>query len=332
MRSQNDINALFDGIRAGNIAHLSRAITLTESKRPDDQMQATALIDRLLPYTGHSVRVGITGVPGVGKSTFIDSFGMKIIKQGKKVAVLAIDPSSSIGKGSILGDKTRMEQLAIHPNSFIRPSATWGHLGGLTYKTKETILLCEAAGYEYIIIETVGVGQSETEVSQIADFFLLLMLTGAGDELQGIKRGIMEMADALVVHKADGENLTKAKLARTEYARALHFLPPKTSKWKPQTHIASSISGIGLADIFDMIEQFVKQQKESGYFYHRRTEQELYAFHKLLNEGLRNELLRNPVLKAQIQKLEKSVKEHLQSPYSAVIEFLSVMHNKYQTE
>lgn len=324
MKTPTDIHNIFEGIRAGSIAHLSKAITLTESKLPEHQQLAVALIDRILPYTGNSVRIGITGVPGVGKSTFIDALGLKLIEQEKKVAVLAIDPSSSIGKGSILGDKTRMEKLATHPLSFIRPSATWGHLGGVTYKTKETILLCEAAGYEYILIETVGVGQSETEVSRLTDFFILLMLTGAGDELQGIKRGIMEMADTIIIHKADGDNLAKAKLARTEFARALHFLPPKPSQWKPQALIASAFSNLGISEVVELIQQFVRHQRANGYFEERRKEQNLYTFHKLLNEGLMNELTQNSTLKEEISQLEFSVKQQQLSPYSAVMSFLKI--------
>lgn len=313
---------MFQGLRAGNISQLSRAITLTESRRAEDQQLSMALIDMALPYSGNSVRIGITGVPGVGKSTFIDAFGMKLIEKDAKVAVLAIDPSSSIGKGSILGDKTRMERLSVHPNSFIRPSATWGHLGGLTYKTKEAIILCEAADYQYILVETVGVGQSETEVSQLTDFFLLLMLTGAGDELQGIKRGIMEMADALLIHKADGDNLEKAKLARTEYARALHFLPPKTSGWSPKTLMASALSGEGIDEVVAVVEQFVTHQKNNGYFEQRRREQNRYAFQKLLQEGIMNDTFQNPKMKQLITQSEDAVVAQTQSPYSAVLNIL----------
>lgn len=324
MKTPADISSLFQGIRNGNIALLSKAITLTESKRPEDQELSMKLIDQILPYSGNSIRIGITGVPGVGKSTFIDALGMKLTEEGKKVAVLAIDPSSSIGKGSILGDKTRMERLSVHTHAFIRPSATWGHLGGVTYKTKESILLCEAAGYDYILIETVGVGQSEIEVSRLCDFFLLLMLTGAGDELQGIKRGIMEMADAVVIHKADGNNLEKAKLARSEFARALHFLPPKPSNWKPQTLIASAVSGLGIDSLRELIDQFNTHQKANGYFDQRRREQDLFAFRRLLNEGLMNELFQDTDLKNQVEQLEIAVGQQQLSPYSAVMNFLSM--------
>lgn len=253
------IQEYITGLKAGNIAVLSKAITLIESSKLEHKQLAQELIDAILPFAGKSVRIGITGVPGVGKSTFIESFGMHLIAEGKKVAVLAIDPSSSISKGSILGDKTRMEKLSIHPNAFIRPSASSGSLGGVTYKTHEATLLCEAAGFDTIIIETVGVGQSETEVSTITDFFLLLMLAGAGDELQGIKRGIMEMADGIAITKADGANATKAKGARAEYANALHFLPPSESGWIPEVKTCSSYEGIGINEIHEMIEKFVHQ-------------------------------------------------------------------------
>lgn len=307
-----------DGLQSGNIAVLSRAITLIESRKVDHQEMAASLIDAILPYTGKSIRIGITGVPGVGKSTFIEAFGMHLIGRGKKVAVLAIDPSSSISKGSILGDKTRMEQLSVHPNAFIRPSAASGSLGGVTYKTREATLLCEAAGFDTIIIETVGVGQSETEVSHITDFFLLLMLAGAGDELQGIKRGIMEIADGLVITKADGNNIEKAKAARSEYARALHFLPPHPSGWIPEVKISSSYDGMGIAEVNAMIEKYLQHQTGNGYFLKKRQEQNLFAFQRLLNEQLNRMLYARPGLREKIGNIEKEIQGGLLSPYSAV--------------
>jgi LAO/AO transport system kinase len=315
---QLNIQDYITGLQNSNIAVLSRAITLIESTKPEHQELASQLIDVILPLTGNSVRIGITGVPGVGKSTFIESFGMHCIQEGKKVAVLAIDPSSSLSKGSILGDKTRMEQLSVHPNAFIRPSAASGSLGGVTYKTREATLLCEAAGFDTIIIETVGVGQSETEVSQITDFFLLLMLAGAGDELQGIKRGIMEMADGLIITKADGNNITKAKSARTEYARALHFLPPQPSGWIPEVLVCSSYENSGIKDAVQMIEKFVQHQNLNGYFQQKRKEQNQYAFQRLLQEHLRRSLLLKPDIKEAINKLETAVISGETSPYSAV--------------
>ncbi len=307
-----------EGLLTGNIALLSRAITLIESTKPEHQELALQLIDAILPYTGRSLRIGITGVPGVGKSTFIESFGLHLIARDKKVAVLAIDPSSSISKGSILGDKTRMEQLSVHPGAFIRPSASKGSLGGLTYKTREATLLCEAAGFDIVIIETVGVGQSETEVSQITDFFLLLMLAGAGDELQGIKRGIMEMADGLAITKADGNNIVKAKAARSEYARALHFLPPHPSGWRPEVKICSSYEQSGIAEVWDMIEKYFRHQSANGFFTEKRMQQNKFAFHKLLDVQVKQLLYDKPGIKKQIQELETEVRQNKVSPYSAV--------------
>lgn len=311
------------GLRDGNIAILSRAITLIESTRKDDKKLSAALIDKILPDTGKSIRIGITGVPGVGKSTFIESFGMQLLSEGKKVAVLAIDPSSTISRGSILGDKTRMEQLSVHPNAFIRPSASSGSLGGVTYKTFETILLCEAAGFDTIIIETVGVGQSETEVSHICDFFLLLMLAGAGDELQGIKRGIMELADGVVITKADGSNTEKAKAARSEYARALHFLPATASGWLPEVKVCSSYENTGINEVWTMIEKHYLHHNSKGYFQQNRINQNVFAFQRLLQEQIRNYFLSKPGLKEKVAELEIQIARGKISPYSAVEKALS---------
>lgn len=318
MKTSYSIQDYMNGLQQGNIAVLSRAITLIESTKSEHQQLASELIDSILPFTGKSVRIGITGVPGVGKSTFIESFGMHLIDQGKKVAVLAIDPSSSISKGSILGDKTRMEKLSVHPRAFIRPSAASGSLGGITYKTREATLLCEAAGFDTIIIETVGVGQSETEVGYITDFFLLLMLAGAGDELQGIKRGIMEMADGLVITKADGNNIDKAKAARSEYARALHFLPPHPSGWVPEVKICSSYDNYGISEVVFMIEKYLDHQYTNGYFNQKRNEQNLHAFQRLLNDQLRQLLYARPGLKEEIRRIEKEILDNIISPYTAV--------------
>lgn len=314
--------AFIEGLRNGNIAVLSRAITLIESQKPAHQELAAQLIDAVLPFTGQSVRIGITGVPGVGKSTFIESFGMQLIGQGKKVAVLAIDPSSSISKGSILGDKTRMEKLSVQPGAFIRPSAASGSLGGVTYKTRETTLLCEAAGFDTIIIETVGVGQSETEVSHITDFFLLLMLAGAGDELQGIKRGIMEMADGLIITKADGNNVDKAKAARSEYARALHFLPPQPSGWIPEVKVCSAYDQRGIGEVEEMITRYLRHQEANGYFQKKRQEQNRFAFQRLLNEQLHRIFFARPGLREEIDHLETQIINGTLSPYSAVAQLM----------
>lgn len=318
MSTHINIKEYLQGLQAGNIAILSKAITLIESKNPEHQKSAQQLIDEILPFAGNSVRIGITGVPGVGKSTFIETFGLHLISLGKKVAVLAIDPSSNISKGSILGDKTRMEQLSVHKNAFIRPSASGGSLGGLTYKTRETTLLCEAAGYDTILIETVGVGQSETEVSTICDFFLLLMLAGAGDELQGIKRGIMEMADGIAITKADGTNEQKAKTARAEYANALHFLPPHPSGWIPEVKVCSSLENKGIEEVWEMMEKFFRHQKANGFFEGKRNEQNLHAFRRLLDEQLRMMLLQKPGIHEMMWDLEAKIAAHVISPYSAV--------------
>ena len=309
----------------GDIALLSRAITLIESTKPAHQQLAQQLLDELLPFTGNSVRIGITGVPGVGKSTFIEAFGMYMVNEGHKVAVLAIDPSSSRSKGAILGDKTRMEQLSVHPNAFIRPTAAGHSLGGVAYRTREATLLCEAAGFTHIIIETVGVGQSETEVFHMTDFFLLLMLAGAGDELQGIKRGIMEMADTLVITKADGDNLQKAKAARSEYARALHFLQAPASGWSPKVLLSSAFDGNGINEVAEEVEKFVRHQKANGHFALRRKHQNLRAFSQMLSESLLQQFLEKPAIAAKIKTLEAAVLESKLSPYSAVKELLHLL-------
>ncbi len=307
------------------MAALSRAITLMESGKQQHREAAAQLMEAVLRDTGRARRIGITGVPGVGKSTFIEAFGMHLIRQGLKVAVLAIDPSSSVSRGSILGDKTRMEQLSVHPDAFIRPSASSGSLGGITYKTREAMLLCEAAGYDVVIIETVGVGQSETEVTQITDFFLLLMLAGAGDELQGIKRGIMEMADGMVITKADGENMTKAKSARSEYARALHFFPPAPSGWIPQVKLTSAYEATGIEEVWDMIQQYYLQVETNGFLQHKRQEQNRYAFHRLFDEQLRRMFMDNPVVREGMEKIEKEVEAGTISPYTAVMQLVNMI-------
>jgi LAO/AO transport system kinase len=322
MSSTFSVEAYKQALAQGDIAMLSRAITLVESTREADKAKARELIDAILPETGKSIRIGVTGVPGVGKSTFIESFGLHLLAQGKKVAVLAIDPSSTLSKGSILGDKTRMEQLSVHPNAFIRPSASSGSLGGVTYKTQETILFCEAAGFDVIIIETVGVGQSETEVSHICDFFLLLLLAGAGDELQGIKRGIMELADGLVITKADGTNTEKAKAARSEYARALNFLPATASGWIPEVKVCSSYENQGIAEVWSMIQKYYEHQMTKGYFQLNRKNQNIFAFQRLLQEHLRSMFLRQAGFKEKIAVLEEKIATAQLSPYSALAQLM----------
>ncbi len=291
----------------GNRTMLGRAITLVESTKPEHQAQAQELIQAILPFTGNAIRIGITGVPGAGKSTFIDAFGMHVISLGCKPAVLAIDPSSKLTKGSILGDKTRMQRLSVAPEAFIRPSPSAGALGGVAGKTRETILICEAAGFDTIIIETVGVGQSETQVSEMVDFFLLLMLAGAGDELQGMKRGIMEMADALVINKADGDNIAAAKRAAGDYKNALHLFPPSNSTWIPQVATCSAITGDGVADIWQTISAYASQMQGNGYWLNKRKQQELFWFQEHLNQLLKERLYHNSQYQMQLQQLEEEV-------------------------
>lgn len=325
MLKKSTIADYVTGIRAGNIAVLGRAITLIESTLPGHQEMAEQIIAQCLPYTGQSVRIGITGVPGVGKSSFIERFGMHLASDlQKKVAVLAIDPTSAISHGSILGDKTRMEQLSVHPNAFIRPSPAGSSLGGVARKTRETIYLCEAAGFEVIFIETVGVGQSETAVHSMVDFFLLLMLSGAGDELQGIKRGIMEMADALVITKADGENMNKAKLAATEYRRALHFLPPQASGWIPQTAVCSALTGQGIAEVWQLIERYLNQVILNGYFDEKRKRQAVYWMEETIDTQIRQLFFSNPAVReAYAQYMVQLEQGHITS-YKAARELLAL--------
>ena len=278
---------IYRGIISGDRTMLSRGITLIESVLPQDITVAQKLISLCLPHSGNSVRIGITGVPGVGKSTFIETFGINLINQGKKVAVLAIDPSSTRTKGSILGDKTRMEILSVNPNAFIRPSASKGTLGGVARATREALVLCETAGYDIIMIETVGVGQSETAVSQLVDFFLLLMLAGGGDELQGIKRGIMEMADLIVINKADGDNITKSRLAATGYKNALHLFPAMANGWTPDVLTASAINNTGVDNVINTINKFVDHTKTNGFFNDNRRKQSLSILTDTIDESLR---------------------------------------------
>ncbi|MEN8880145.1 MAG: methylmalonyl Co-A mutase-associated GTPase MeaB, partial [Polaribacter sp.] len=267
---RNSVDEYVTQILKGNITFLSRAITLVESTNAKHQKKANEILERCLPYANNSIRIGITGVPGVGKSTFIEAFGKHLTSKGNKVAVLAVDPSSSVNKGSILGDKTRMEQLVTDKNAFIRPSPSGTSLGGVAQKTRESIILCEAAGFNTIIIETVGVGQSETVVHSMVDFFLLLKLAGAGDELQGIKRGIIEMADAIVINKADGDNAKNAKIAKVEFNRALHLYPLKDSKWQPKVLTASALQNLNIDKVDEMIAEYVQLTKNNNYFNEKR--------------------------------------------------------------
>jgi LAO/AO transport system kinase len=291
----------------GNRTALGQGITLLESTLPEHEKQAQDLITACLPHSGKSIRVGVTGVPGVGKSTFIEAFGKLLTSQGKKVAVLAIDPTSERTQGSILGDKSRMHELAANENAFIRPSPSSGTLGGVANKTRESIILCEAAGFDIILIETVGVGQSETTVSNLVDFFLLLMLAGAGDELQGIKRGIMELADALIITKADGDNLQKAKNAAMEYKRALHLFPPMENGWTPQVSTCSALENIGVLEIFETINKFDTQMISSGWKNENREKQNIYWLHHIVKEELGSKQYNSLKAEGKFKMLEKKL-------------------------
>ncbi|MCI5561100.1 MAG: methylmalonyl Co-A mutase-associated GTPase MeaB [Phocaeicola sp.] len=296
-----------EGILKGDITILSQAVTLVESVRPDHQTIAQEVIEKCLPYAGNSVRIGISGVPGAGKSTSIDVFGTHVLEQGGKLAVLAIDPSSERSKGSILGDKTRMEKLSVHPNSFIRPSPSAGSLGGVARKTRETIILCEAGGFDKIFVETVGVGQSETAVHSMVDFFLLIQLAGTGDELQGIKRGIMEMADGIVINKADGSNVEKAKMAASHFRNALHLFPMPDSGWTPQVLTYSGFYGLGIKEIWDMIYAYIDFVKANGYFQYKRNEQARYWMYESIEEQLRDSFYHNDTIASMLKINEDDV-------------------------
>ena len=326
-KKQPSSKELIDGILSGNITYLSRAITLVESTNANHLAKANEIINACLPYANKSVRIGITGVPGVGKSTFIEAFGKHLTSLGKKVAVLAVDPSSTISHGSILGDKTRMEELVKDPNAYIRPSASGETLGGVARKTRETITLCEAAGFDTILIETVGVGQSETAVHSMVDFFLLLKISGAGDELQGIKRGIMEMADAIVINKADGDNIKKANLAKVEFNRALHLFPAKKSGWTPTTGTCSAITHDGIPEVWKTIEKFLELTKGNNYFFEKRAAQNQYWMLETINEQLKTDFYNHPEIQKLLESTKKAVSTDKMSPFSAAQELLNVYLN-----
>lgn len=306
-RRQLSVGDYVEGILKGDITILSRAVTLIESLKPEHQVLAQEVIEKCLPHAGKSVRIGISGVPGAGKSTSIDVFGLHVLEKGGKLAVLAIDPSSERSKGSILGDKTRMEKLAVHPRAFIRPSPAAGSLGGVARKTRETIILCEAAGFDKIFVETVGVGQSETAVHSMVDFFLLIQLAGTGDELQGIKRGIMEMADGIVINKADGNNIEKAKMAANHFRNALHLFPAPESGWTPQVLTYSGFYGLGIDAIWKMIDEYFYFVKDNGYFDYRRREQSKYWMYETINEHLRDSFYHNPSIVEELEAKEAAV-------------------------
>ena len=318
-----------EGIVKGDVTVLSQAVTLVESVKPEHQAVAQEVIEKCLPYSGNSVRVGISGVPGAGKSTSIDVFGLHVLEEhGGKLAVLAIDPSSERSKGSILGDKTRMEKLSVHPKSFIRPSPSAGSLGGVARKTRETIVLCEAAGFDKIFVETVGVGQSETAVHSMVDFFLLIQLAGTGDELQGIKRGIMEMADGIVINKADGSNIEKAKLAQAQFRNALHLFPPTPSGWTPQVLTYSGYYELGIAEVWDMIDKYIAFVKKNGYFDYKRQEQAKYWMFETINEQLRDHFYRNPQIERMLEEKQQKVLNNEQSSFMAAKDVLEYYFDK----
>lgn len=308
-RRQLSLDDYVQGVLAQDRTILARTITLVESNAPAHFELAQEVLRQLLPHAGNSMRVGITGVPGAGKSTFIEALGTTLTARGHRVAVLAVDPSSTVTRGSILGDKTRMEQLSINPNAFIRPSPSSGVLGGVARKSRETMLVCEASGFDVILVETVGVGQSEVMVRSMVDFFLLLMITGAGDELQGIKKGIMELADALLINKADGDNKIRAQSARAEYNRALHYLSPATEGWNTRAYTCSSFTGEGIPEIWDVVEKFRTQTTASGVFAKRRRQQTLDWLHTMVEEQLRIYFYNHPGVRAILPQMEQSVVE-----------------------
>ncbi|TDS55294.1 methylmalonyl Co-A mutase-associated GTPase MeaB [Myroides indicus] len=324
LSAQNIVSRIISGDKVA----LSQGITLIESLNPQHQIESNAIIQGCLPYANKSVRIGITGVPGVGKSTFIEAFGKLLTSTGKKVAVLAIDPSSSITRGSILGDKTRMEELVKDENAYIRPSASGDSLGGVARKTRESIILCEACGFDTILVETVGVGQSETAVQSMVDFFLLLNLAGAGDELQGIKRGIMEMADLVVINKADGENIKRAHQAKLDFNRALHLFPAKPSGWTPKVRTCSAIEQTGISEVWNIIEEYTQLTQESKYFEMHRREQNQYWMLETINENILSHFYNTPSIKSQIEDSKKAVQKNEISPFAAAQKILKMYFNQ----
>lgn len=312
-----------EGIRKGDVSILGRAVTLVESTVDTHQAMAQEVIEKCLPFTGNSRRIGITGVPGAGKSTSIDVFGLHVIGKGGKLAVLAIDPSSERTKGSILGDKTRMEKLSQQKNAFIRPSPSAGSLGGVARKTRETIVLCEAAGYDTVFVETVGVGQSETAVHSMVDFFLLIQLAGTGDELQGIKRGIMEMADGIVINKADGDNIKRAQLAQAQFRAALHLFPTPPSGWTPEVLTYSGYFELGIAEVWDMIDRYFEFVDKNGYFEERRRQQSRYWMYETIDSELRRRFYDDPERARRIAEAERLVLSNRLSPFAAANNLLS---------
>lgn len=322
LRKKMSVEEYVEGVKKGDRMILAKAITLIESNAPRDFDKAQRVLQALLPRTGHSLRIGITGVPGAGKSTFIEAFGQLLCQQGYKVAVLAVDPTSSITGGSILGDKTRMQKLSREPNCFIRPSPSGGTLGGVARKSRETMMLCEAAGCDVILVETVGVGQSETTVRSMVDFFMLVVLTGAGDDLQGIKKGIMELADAIVVNKADGDNLEKAKVTQGEYERMVEFIRPATEGWKTHAYRCSALKKTGLLELWAVMREFEKVTKQSGAFENRRQRQIIAWVKTMIDEHLHNLFYEDPVIKGRLPEVRAAVLAGVVSPSQAVAELI----------
>jgi LAO/AO transport system kinase len=331
-KQEADTQAIIDGIAASDITALSQAITLVESTRVEDEIRAGELVESCLKQTTPGIRVGITGVPGAGKSTFIETLGLYLLDQGHRVAILAVDPSSSLSKGSILGDKTRMQELSRSPNAFIRPSAAGDSLGGVTKKTRESITLCEAAGFDVILVETVGVGQSEVAVHGMVDFFLLLKIAGAGDELQGIKRGIMEMADAVVINKADGANLEAAKKAEGIFRSALHLYPPKDNGWSPPVMRCSSTQGSGISEIWKMIATYAASTREDGSFEKKRTSQNLHWLTQRIESALTSNFYRDPEIQKAFEGFKSRVIQNEVSPGRAANELLQLYRPQHKRE
>ena len=327
-RKKYSVDDYIKGILDGDMTILSQAITLVESAKFEHQKIAQEIIERCLPHSGKSLRIGITGVPGAGKSTFIEAFGQHVTSMGHKLAVLAIDPSSERTNGSILGDKTRMEALAVDPNAYIRPSPSAGSLGGVARKTRETLILCEAAGFDTILIETVGVGQSETAVHSMVDFFLLIQIAGAGDELQGIKRGIMEMADAIAINKCDGSNVNKAKLARVQFENALHLFPLSPSGWSPKVLSCSSIEETGIAEIWTNIMDYCKHTKANNYFETSRSEQAKYWMYETIHEQLHDNFYHNSKINGMIPNFENKVLNDEISSFVAAYKLLNTYYDE----
>ena len=322
LRKKMSVEEYVEGVKKGDRMILAKAITLIESNAPKDFDKAQRVLQALLPRTGHSLRIGITGVPGAGTSTFIEAFGQLLCQQGYKVAVLAVDPTSSITGGSILGDKTRMQKLSREPNCFIRPSPSGGTLGGVARKSRETMMLCEAAGCDVILVETVGVGQSETTVRSMVDFFMLVVLTGAGDDLQGIKKGIMELADAIVVNKADGDNLERAKVTQGEYERMVEFIRPATEGWKTHAYRCSALQKTGLLELWAVMREFEKVTKKSGAFENRRQRQIIAWVKTMIDEHLHNLFYEDPVIKGRLPEVRAAVLAGVVSPSQAVAELI----------